>query len=190
MPRLIENGKRGGLELRTATLIALGSFGHDAVAALPLIYDAFRDSEADVRGAAAQALAAVETDEAKILAALLPGVKDENGRVRRPTAHALAKFGAHAREAAPAIVAMLERETDRPIALESLRAIGVRSTPDLLRALGVKDPAVRIFACGQLEAMGAEAHDAIPKLKELLNGQPAPVQEAAKAALSKIDPQP
>jgi HEAT repeat protein len=135
------------------------------------------------------ALLSVESDDAKLIAALTEALSDESGRVRRPAAQALAKYGERARPAAPQIIAMLERgDNERPIALEALRAIGVRSVPDLLNALAVKDPKTRVWACESLGALGPDAKDAAGRLRELLEGQPQSVQDAARAALAKIGP--
>ena len=51
----------------------------------------------------------------------------------------------------------------------------------------VKDPKIRIFACEALAALGPDAKDAATRLRELTTGQPAPVQDAARAALAKIE---
>ena len=56
-----------------------------------------------------------------------------------------------------------------------------------MRALAVKEPQVRVFACEQLAALGPDAKDAAPRLKELANGQPEAVLQAARAALAKIE---
>ena len=149
-----------------------------------------KDGETDVRAAAIPALVAIENDESKIITTLVLALSDESGRVRRPAAAALAKFGERARAATPGLVAMLERDTDRGVALLSLKVIGVRSVLDLVHALSVKEPQIRVFACEQLAALGAEARDAVPRLKELTNGQPTAVQDAARAALTKIEPTP
>ena len=133
-------------------------------------------------------MTAIEKDDEKIIAKLMQGLGDESGRVRRPSAAALAKFGERARAATPTLVGMLERDNERGVALLALKLIGVRSTQDLLRALSVKEPQVRVFACEQLAALGVEAKDAVPRLKELADGQPKAVQEAARAALAKIEP--
>ena len=188
LPRLIELQKSGPVPVRVAALGALAGLGREASAALPAVHDALKDEDADLRVAALPALTAIESDEAKIIAKLSQAVADESGRVRRPAAAALSRFGERARAATPALVAMLDRDNDRGVALLALKLIGVRSTLDLVRALSVKEPQVRVFACEQLAALGAEAKDAIPRLKELADAQPKAVQEAARAALAKIEP--
>ena len=83
---------------------------------------------------------------------------------------------------------MLERDTDRGVALLALRAIGIRSVPDLLRALAVREPQVKVFACERLADLGPEAREAVPRLRELTSGQPQAVTEAARSALNTIEP--
>ena len=188
--RLLEISGQGGNDVKATALTAFAGIGREAAAALPQIYTALGDPSAELRVPAVPALASVESDDAKIIAAFTAALNDETGRVRRPAAQALARFGERARPAAPGLVAMLERDIDRVVAFEALRAIGVRTVPDLLKALAVKDPKVRVFACESLAALGPEAKDAAARLRELLNGQPQPVQDAARAALAKIEPAP
>ena len=190
VPRLIELAKSGAVTSRVAALSAITGISREASAALPVVYDSLKDGDIDVRAAAIPALVAVESDESKTIATLVRAVSDENGRVRRPAAAALSKFGERARAATPGLITMLERDNERGVALLSLKVIGVRSVPDLLRALSLKEPQVRVFACDQLAALGPEAKDAIPRLKELAGGQPPAVQDAARAALAKIEPAP
>ena len=190
VPHLIELAKSGPVTTRVAALAALTGISRAASAALPVVHDALKDGDIEVRAAAIPALVAVESDESKTIATLVKAVSDEDGRVRRPAAAALAKFRERARAATPGLITMLERDTDRGVALLSLKVIGVRSVPDLLRALSMKEPPVRVFACDQLAALGPEAKEAIPRLKELASEQPQEVLEAARAALAKIEPAP
>ena len=190
VPRLLEIAQNSANDVRATALTTFAGIGHAAAPALPMIYAALRDPSPELRVPAVPALSRVESDDAKIIAALTTALSDEIGRVRRPAAQALAQYGEKVRPAVPAIVAMVEREIDRVVALDALRAIGVRTVPDLLKILAVKDPNVRIFACESLTALGPEAKDAAAPLRELTNGQPAPVQDAARAALAKIEPAP
>ena len=190
LPRLIELAKASPMLTRVAAFTALAGVAREASSALPTVYESLKDSDADVRAAAIPALLAIESDEAKIIATLVPALSDEVGRVRRPAAAALAKFGDRARAATPGLVAMLERDTDRGVALLSLKVIGVRSVLDLVHALSVKEPQVRVFACEQLAALGPEAKESVSRLQELTTGQPPAVQDAARAALAKIEPAP
>ncbi len=189
VPRILEIAQKGGPQVRAASLLAFTGIGRAAGPALPQIYAALSDSTPEVRFPALPALLSVESDEAKLLATLIPMFNEEGGgRLRRVAAPALAKFGERARPAVPGLVAMLDRDNDRPAALAALQAIGVRNVPDLLKMLAVKDPKARVFACESLAALGPEAKDAAARLRELTNGQPPSVQDAARAALAKIEP--
>ena len=190
VPRLIALEKGTPIPTKVAALSAMAGIGREAAAALPTVLDAMNDDEGDVRAAAVRAYAAIESDEEKVVGTLVKALGDENGRVRRPAAAALSKFGARARAATPGLVAMLERDLDRGVALLSLKVIGVRSVTELLPLLSAKDSQVRVFACDQLALLGAEAREAVPRLKELSSSQPQAVQDAAKSALAKISPTP
>jgi len=144
------------------------------------------DPAGDVRASAVTAIAAVEPDQAKILATLIPLAGDPSGRMRRAVAPALAPFGAAARPAVPALVKMLGNETERGEAMKALKAIGVDTVPDLQKMLAVKDAKVRTLACESLAAMGSAAKDAAPQLRELLK-QDASLQAPINAALAKIE---
>jgi HEAT repeat protein len=187
VPRLLELSETGANDVKATALTAFAGIGHAAAAALPQIYAGLRDPSSEVRAPAVLALAGVESDEGKIIAALTAAVGDESGRIRRPSAQALTKYRERARPAVPGLVAMLERDGDRPVALDALKAIGGGTVPDWLKALAVKDPKVRVFACESLAKLGPEAKDATARLRELLNGQPQPVQDAARTALAKIE---
>jgi len=190
VPRLVALGEKGGDDVKAAALRTFAGIGRAAAPALPQIYARLRDPSRDVRAPAILALEAVESDEGKIIPILNAAVNDESGRIRRPAAQSLARFGERARSAVPGLVAMLERENERAAALDALKAIRGGTVPDWLKALAVKDPKVRVFACESLAALGPGAKDASPRLRELLDGQPPPVQEAARAALAKIEPAP
>ncbi len=190
VPRLVELTAGGAVPQRVAVLAALAGIGKTASAALPLVHAAVKDDEGDVRVAAVSAVAAIESDESKVIAILVEALADQSGRVRRPAAAALSKFGERARVATPGLVSMLERDNERGVALLAMKVIGVRSVPDLLRALTMREPQVRVFACEQLASLGAEAKEAIPRLKELSEGQPKAVEEAARGALAKIESTP
>jgi HEAT repeat protein len=130
----------------------------------------------------------VESDEEKILPILFTSVKDESGRIRRLAAQALSKYGERARPAVPALVVMLANDDDVSDALAALKIIGVRTIPELLKALNAKDTKAQVFACESLAALGPEARDALPRLRELAGGQSSPVQKAARAAIAKVEP--
>ena len=187
VPRLLAIAQKSGNDQRASVLPALAGIGPGANAALPMIYAAIDDAAPEVRASAATALAGIERDDARVLATLTPMLTNtESGRVRRAVAVALVKYGTAASAAVPGLVAMLERETDRGSAMQALKAIGVRTVPELIKMLAVKEPRVRTFACESLGALGPAAKDAVPKLRELLANDSA-LRGPATAALEKIE---
>ncbi len=188
VPRLLDVANKG--DQRTTILPVLTNLGPGASAALPMIYAALTDRSQDVRASAATALAAVETNNAKALQALVPLLKQsESGKVRRMTAHALPKYGPAAKDAVPALIGMLDKDTERGEAMRALKAIGVHNVPDLLVMLSVPDPKVRTFACESLGTLGPDARDAASKLHEIAD-EDGTVRASATAALKKIEPPP
>jgi HEAT repeat protein len=186
VPKLLELAKKG--DQRTTILPVLTGIGTGAKDALPMIYAAARDPQPDVRASAATALAAVETDNDKALAVLVPFAEaSQSGKVRRAAAHALAKYGPAASAAVPGLITMLEKETERGEAMRALKAIGVKNVPDLMSMLAVRDVRVRTFACESLGSMGPDAKDAAPKLREIA-AQDGTIRGPATAALKKIEP--
>jgi HEAT repeat protein len=184
VPRLVELAK--STDQRASVLPALTKIGPGASVALPLIYTCLNDQAGDVRASAATAIAAVEGDQAKALATLLPLAGDPSGRMRRAVSAALVQYGAAARPAVPALVRMLPSENERSEALRALKAIGVETLPELKAMLAVKDNRVRILACESLGALGPAAREVVPQLRELL-GQDAALRAPATVALAKIE---
>ena len=186
VPRILELAKTR--DLRATAMVVFGKIGRGAGAALPMIYSALYDPAPDVRASAATALASVEPDEAKALAAIIPLVdKSQSGEVRRAAERALGKFGPAAGPAVPRLVSMLDKETERGEVMRALKSIGVHTVPELVAMLAVHDPRVRTFACDSLGTLGPEARDAAPKLREVMEEDGA-VRDSAKKALKKIDP--
>ena len=74
---------------------------------------------------------------------------------------------------------MLDRDMDRAVALETLRAIHVQEVPPLLTALNHKDAKVRAFACESLGELGPEANEAGSALEQKAQAEAEPVRDAA-----------
>jgi HEAT repeat protein len=186
VPRLLDLATKNGGEQRATILPALAAIGHAADAALPMIRACVKDPTPEIRASAAAALAAVDADDAEVLSTLLTLLRDSSGTVRRATAPELGKLGPRAEAAIPGLVAMLDQDTERALALAALKSIKVRNVPDLLKLVAMRDAKVRVFACDSLGALGPAAQEAAPKLHDLLLA-PSPVQEAARKALARIE---
>ena len=186
VPKLLEMARGKDHELEIVSMQALGGIGRPAESALPTLYAALKNDDREIRAAAFQALPKIEPDKDKLLPIYLSAL-EEPSRMRRIAAQALKQFGDKARPAVPTLLAMLDRDMDRPIALETLRAIHVREVPPLLTALNHKDATVRAFACESLGDLGPEAHDAVPALEQKAQTEGEPVRTAAKKALERIN---
>jgi HEAT repeat protein len=184
VPSLVALAK--STDQRATVLPALTKIGPGSSTALPLIYACLNDQAGDVRAAAVTALAAVESDQTKALATLIPLAGDASARMRRAVSAALVQYGAAARPAVPALVRMLPSENERGDALRALQAIGVDSVPELKKMLGIKDQKVRAFACESLGALGPAAREAAPQLHALL-AQDDKLRTPITAALAKIE---
>jgi HEAT repeat protein len=185
-PRLLELATRNRGEQRATILPAFAAIGHGAGAALPMIRACIKDPSPDIRATAAPALAAVDPDEAEVLSTLVTLLRDGSGTVRRATAPELGKLGPRAEAAIPGLIAMLDQETEKGLALAALKSIKVRDIPELLKLLTMRESKVRVFACDSLGALGPAAKEAIPQLHDLLSTA-APVSDAAKKALARIE---
>jgi HEAT repeat protein len=186
VPRLLDLAAKNGGAQRATVLPALAAIGHDASAGLPMIRACVKDPAPELRASAGRTLAAVDPDEAEVLSNLLTLLRDTSGMVRSATAPELGKLGPRAEAAIPGLIAMLDRDNERALALAALKSIKVRNIPDLLKLLTAREPKVRVFACESLGALGPAAKEAIPQLRDLLSTS-APVADAARKALTRIE---
>lgn len=186
VPRIAELARGQSEEIRLAALQSLGSIGRIPPGSLGLFYEAMKSSDRDLREAGIKGIATAETDDAKLLPALESALGDESGRIRRLAADRLKLLGDRAQPAVPRLLTMLDRDQDRPIALQALRAVKPREVPRLMTALQHRDPAVRIFACEALGQLGPAAKEAVSALQDKVKGDADGVKEAAKKALEQI----
>jgi len=187
-PQLLEMARGHDREISITALQALAGVGKPIDGLLPFLYDSVKNDDREIRLSALQALTKIEPDREKLFPVLIKGLQEDSGRVRRVAAQGLRSYnyGERAQEAVPALMAMLDKDTDRQIAVDTLRAIHVRELPPLLTALNHKDAKVRAFACELLGDLGTEAKDAIPALEQKAEGDAQPVRDAAKKALARI----
>ncbi len=187
VPRLLEAVHGTDREMKITAMKALGDIGRPADQILPVFYEGMGSDDREVRLNALQSVIKTEPNKDKLLPVLLKSIQEDQGRLRRVAAAALAPYGEKAQSAAPALVAMLDRETDRPAAFEALRAIHVHDLPLLLTALNHKDAKVRAFACDLLGDLGPQAKEAAPVLEEKAQGDAEAVRDAARKALGRIN---
>ncbi len=186
-PRLLEIAHGNDRELAITALQALGGIGKPIPGLLPFLYDSLKNDDREVRLSALQSIVKAEPDRDKLLSLLIKSLQDESGRIRRVAALGVKPYGEKAQAAVPGLMAMLDRDIDRALAIDALRAIHVRDVQHLLAALNNKDAKVRVFACELLSDMGSDAKDAIPALEQKAEGDAEPVRTAAKKALARIN---
>ncbi|HVR73373.1 MAG TPA: HEAT repeat domain-containing protein, partial [Planctomycetota bacterium] len=178
-------GTEEGDSLQAAS--SLGKLGPRARAAASSIETAFLEGTPRVRAAAAEALVRVLDDPGKTVPLLVAALKDKETDVRRAAASSLGQVGPAAEEAAPALITLLEDFLCRRAAFEALRGIRPRSVEVLLKALDHRERFVSGYAAERLGELGADAAEAIPRLRALSKGGERRLQRTATEALAKIE---
>ncbi len=178
--------------LRAEALRSIGSFGPDAASALPQLVAGLKDSDVQVKMAAAWAISQVApTTNAATVKALEQALSDQNPRVRSLAAVALRQTGPGSVDAVPQLIAALNDPVDyvRAPAADALGAIGPtarEAVGPLAKRLMVKDEQVFVlrsisYALGNI---GPEARPALPALEEAQ--KQVRVSYAAQSAILKI----
>jgi HEAT repeat protein len=134
----------------------------------------------------------------KVVPALIEGLRNRGQDVRRSSAVKLGGFGQQAKDAIPALQKAAEHDGDARvreaagIALSRIdpeRFPPYSPVPPLIEALKDKSSDKRRNAAIQLGGFREHAKDAIPALQKAEHDGDARVREAARMALSRIDPE-
>ena len=136
---------------------ALGQIGPAAKPAVGALIAALGDADDAVRDAAAEALAVFGKDAVGPLTAAL---KHTDASVRRGAAAALGHMGPDARDAVPALIAMVKNDADSDVREAVVPALG---------------------------SIGPDAKAAAPALRDALTDKEQHIREAAAAALKRIE---
>jgi HEAT repeat protein len=175
-------------EQRLKVLKVLTKIGPGAQGAIGAITGVLTDASAVIRSAALVAFAAVEADLAKKIPTLAAALDDPETRVRNAAMTSLGALGEKAADTAPQLVKRVATDTDRAVALDTLRKIQVRDVASLIAMLKVSDGNVRVFACDRLAALGPAARDALPALQTLLKaGAGKQVEIATQRTIDKLN---
>lgn len=155
-------------------------------AALPQLIQALRDNDPAVRANAARALHWFGPEAKEALPELLAAVAERNEAVHLAALVAIGEVGPAASTAVPTLTAVFRagsRQTQEQ-ALRTLQRIGPAAVPPLVEAArGASGESLRVPALAALEALGPDARDALPVLRELLKDRQATVRARAAAAL-------
>jgi HEAT repeat protein len=175
-------------EERLAAVRALTGIGPASAPALPALYKALKSSERDVQIVSLEALTKIEPDDEKLQPVILPLVSKTTGSggVRRAAAASLKRFGDKAQPAVPALLKMLDVDTERNIAISVLKGMKVHAVDELIVKLEDRSTLIRTFACEALGKLGAEAEPALPNLQRRAQLDSDVVRAAAKKAIEQI----
>ena len=189
---LAEYRKRLSGGSRAAALRGIGSFREDGAAAASEVEEALRNSDAEVRIAAAWALSQMGPAAAKAVPGLAKALTDPDPLVRSMSAVALRSMGPKALDAVPALIAALSdpEPTVRAPAADALGHIGPAAKAAvhaLAERLAVPGEVVYVLRsdASALGDIGPEAASALPALQQVL--KISRVTAAAEEAILKIN---
>ena len=188
--------RRASAAARPALLRAVGAFGAGAAPAIDDLTKALKDSDPEVRVAAAWALSQMGVAAAPAVPALGVALSDANPRVRSLGAVALRAMGRPASGAMTALVNALGDDAPyvRALAADALGNIGPAAKPAVPvltnRLVAAKEQVVYVLrsAAQALGNIGPEAANALPALEQALK-MPR-VTYTAQEAILKIKQQP
>lgn len=206
MPRFVKALSNPLNSIRCAGAESLGALGSMAAKAVPYLIKATADNDRDVREAAKSALKKIDPEwqksesAVKALPRLVKELGEEDWRIRNAAAAALGEMGATGVKTIPYLVKMLT-DSDKRIRETAIASLGKihpkwretkgtrKAIPHFLNALGDSKWIVRVSAVEALGEIGPPAADTAPYLMKALKDSILDVQNAAKAALDKVDPE-
>jgi HEAT repeat protein len=184
------------LTVRLAAAFALGRVGPDGAGAVKELSATLTgDAAPDVRKEAARTIGLLGPDAKFAIPALVKAVQeDKDADIRQQAVLSLGKMGAEIKESLAPLKEALKKDKDKTV-----RLFIVRTLPEALGADAkelVKDFAahlnndpdgdVRLAIVQELAAIGPDAKEAIPALREAERDIQVQVRSAATAAIRKI----
>jgi HEAT repeat protein len=158
---------------------------------VPIILQACRDEDTDVRMFGYYAMANVNAREEGVVAVLIAGMADTSVEVRRAVTASMGSLDPFPNTCVPYMVKLLVDPDDkvRGLAASALADLEGGAVGSLMRGLGGKDNQVRIAVIGVLGQIGSPAgKPALPMLKRLAQeDEDEKVREAAQKAVRYIE---
>jgi HEAT repeat protein len=174
--------------VRTAAARALGALGPKARSASLALLAALDDPRANVRAEAAQALARIELT-AEAIPALTRALRHRDSYVRAFAAWTLGNLGPEAKDAVPALAAVLGPDDTAGVVAAALARIGpaaAQAVPALVADLHGPDAGRRWRAARTLGRIGSTAAAAVPDLQAALRDPNEAVRAHAARALGRM----
>ncbi len=175
---------------------ALGDIGSAASQAVPALIESLKDQTWTVRMEAGMALSKIDREAAA--SALLQVLDDRNPYIRSTAAATLGQIRPVVHPAIPALLRRLGQDENKHVRIHSATALSEmvdsatpEAVPALLEALKDsrnKDEFLQRQIIHALGSIGAQAHEAVPTLTELMHDSNVDVRSAASLALSQIQP--
>ena len=173
---------------RLAILGTLRAIGGRAKEALPGIKSQLKMSSPEVKVAALEAFARVETDPGKLTPVFLKAIQDPLEDLRKPAIDGFSRLGKDAGGAVNALVAMLDDGATDGVALEALRQIRFRDVKIYIKLMEHKNSQVRSFSCERLGRLGNVAKEALPLLRKLAkDDDESYVRRLARDAVNRVE---
>ncbi len=171
VPNLIDALKDNSADVRMTACDALGAIGPAAWRAAPGLIELIEDDTGRVRVNAALALGKVGSS-GEIVTALLDALEYQYLDIRFAAVEALGEIGPDASESIDEIIQLLEgaKGDNLETTCNALVNIGPEAVPGLIEALDDTNFNIRVGAVTALGKFAADAVDALPKLKDMVNG--------------------
>lgn len=199
LPAAIELLKNDRVAVRVLAVRLLGEteadikLGTESKPAITGLIDRLRDTDRDVREAAALALGKVGPAAWSAAPALGNMLGNDHINVRKAAVAALVKLGPDAWGATPSLIPALKNAEIHEDVLRALVGIGKEAVRPLVNRLAEsRDAQERLEIVNILGQIGPDAKAAIPALTTIANGgdKVAKIRQAAKEALAKIQRKP
>ena len=154
-------------------------------AVVPVLNDALKDENVDVRWRAANALGDIGPEAKDSVPALIDALKDKNSPVRGGAAFALGSIGPEAKDSVPALIDALKDSRVRSNAASALGGIGAEakdSVPALIDTLKDENSFVRLVASSALERIAGSLYNSASSADQLTQAEKAitKIQQALK----------
>jgi HEAT repeat protein len=157
---------------------------------VPIVLQACRDKDADVRRHAFLALGKVNPREEGVVAVVFEGMNDPEVEVRRAVASILGEFDPFPSATIPYMVRMLTDPDETVRRLTNQNFLGLEGTgvATLIRNLSARDDNLRIAVIHLLGTMGPRARSAIQPLKKIAEEEELPeIKDWAGKAVAAIE---
>lgn len=157
---------------------------------VPVILQACRDPDVDVRMYGYYAIGRVDAREDGVVSALIDGMADTSAEVRRAVTSSMGSLDPFPNTCVPHLVKLLidPDEKVRKLAFASVADLGNGAVGSLVRSIDSKDDKLRLAVIGVMAQIGAPAKSALPKLRQIAreDGNDE-IREAAERAVKFIE---